>query len=474
VESIERRRGDLLSTRRGKSGLFILVALVIFFPAVKSAEAGEERYTNIIVGERPAGMGGAYAAVSDDTTGLFYNPAGTVFSGGKSVSVSTNGYYTSTATYKNTIGEHDWVRNSSTLLPNFFGIIQPLGSGVFGFSYAVPDAIYENQDQVFLNVADFGIKDFAFNFNKEDYTYNFGPSYAMEINSNFAIGLTLYYHSRRYQMIQTTYQVFEEIPSSEVKDLILHQQRETGEKGVKPILGIMFTPTEGKYSIGLSVSTVALTSSDIIFQTYAKKALTDYGIEQYTAEPYRALLETMVFDGYALTKKLRYFRSDKRNYPVHVKTGFAYFPSNDLLLALDVNYYTATEPVAPIVAHPIVTTAGVPLLLFEEKRSVLNVSIGAEYYTSDTMAVRVGIFSDKTNNLPIGTPSGGNATSTKSSEFIDFYGMSASVTNFSKGSSLTLGATYSAGKGRANKNDIYEEDADISSLLIFLGSSYAY
>ncbi|MBI5193355.1 MAG: hypothetical protein HZA08_07955 [Nitrospirae bacterium] len=89
--------------------------------------ADEYHYNNIIIGDRAAGMGGAYTAVSDDPSGLFYNPAGIVFAYGRSLSGGAHAYHSVHKKYKDVLGGKGWDRSSSEVLPNYFGIIQPLG-----------------------------------------------------------------------------------------------------------------------------------------------------------------------------------------------------------------------------------------------------------------------------------------------------------------------------------------------------------
>jgi len=107
-----------------------------------AVQADDYHYVNMLVGDRAAGMAGAYTAVADDTAGLFYNPAGIVYAPGSSLSGSMNAYQQNSTNYKQVLGgQYDWKRSSGTLLPNFFGIVQPLGNGMVGFSYAVPNSI---------------------------------------------------------------------------------------------------------------------------------------------------------------------------------------------------------------------------------------------------------------------------------------------------------------------------------------------
>lgn len=104
----------------------LLVSLLV---VTGSAYADSNHYVNMLVGDRDAGMAGAYTAVADDPSGLYYNPAGVVYAPGSSLSGSMNSYQQSSITYKNVLGgSHDWVRKSNSLLPNFFGVVQPLGA----------------------------------------------------------------------------------------------------------------------------------------------------------------------------------------------------------------------------------------------------------------------------------------------------------------------------------------------------------
>ncbi len=142
---------------RGKSMFRKIIGFVLIVAAIVSsggaAVADDFHYTNLLVGDRASGMGGAYTAVSDDATGLYYNPAGVAYTTGRNMSASVNAYYDNEKTYKSVIGGNGWTRRSSSLLPNYFGVVQPLGKFKVGFSYAVPDSIMEDQSQTFHNQA---------------------------------------------------------------------------------------------------------------------------------------------------------------------------------------------------------------------------------------------------------------------------------------------------------------------------------
>src|SRR5665647_757556 len=171
--------------------------ILAFLSFAATAGADEFHYNNILIGDRASGMGGAYTAVSDDPGGMYYNPAGIAYSTGKNLSASVNAYSVSNRTYKGVINGKDWTRTSSTLLPNFFGIIQPVGKFKVGFSYAVPDSNQEDQDQSFKrSFSDWGNTTHVINFNNKNDTNLFGPSAALQLNDKLAVGVTLYVHKR--------------------------------------------------------------------------------------------------------------------------------------------------------------------------------------------------------------------------------------------------------------------------------------
>ncbi len=99
---------------------FLFVGLFIIQFIGFRAYGDEYHYKNVLVGDRAATMGGAYAAISDDASGAFYNPAGMAFAFGDSVSGSGNAYHNSNTRYKDAIGDADWVRDSTAILPSFF------------------------------------------------------------------------------------------------------------------------------------------------------------------------------------------------------------------------------------------------------------------------------------------------------------------------------------------------------------------
>jgi len=61
-------------------------------------------------------------------------------------------------------------------------------------------------------------------------------------------------------------------------------------------------------------------------------------------------------------------------------------------------------------------------------------------------------------------------------EHVDIYGMSLSITSYQKRSGITLGMTYSLGKGDAQvvANSTAIQDVEINNFVGYLSASYSY
>lgn len=409
----------------------VFVLMNMFLVVVQGAATADEfHYNNFLIGDRAAGMGGAYTAISDDPSGLYYNPAGIMYSTGRNLSASLNAYYNMTKKYDNVIGGNGWERKSTSLLPNFFGIIQPLGSFKFGFSYAVPDSVREDQDQVFHGSFPTALgspaTQYTINFNNEDNTYLFGPSLATEVTSNLSAGLTLYLYHRSNQSILNQHIVLQD-----GRYEWSNQYIEKVERGYKPVLGLMYTPVE-KLSLGLSIGRTFVYSYSMNSQLIVKDA------NALTANDF-----TITYGG----------DTSARDYPWEVRFGAAYFPSSSLVLSGDLNYYTKVGDSAR-----------------GDRVSVLNAAVGAEYFWSRSWAVRGGLFTNLANTPDL------EAGRFNQDEKIDLYGMSLSVSNFTRNTSITFGGNLSMGSGDAQilANSSSIQTVDSISWMIFLSSSYSY
>ena len=259
-------------------------------------------YKEVLVSDRATNMGGAYAAVSDDASGAYYNPAGLVFGANDSMTSLSNTTNFVGNKYDNSVGneaeeEEDW-----RYLINFAGYMKRLDDSVYGISYAIDDSTGVQQDQKFEDGT-------VINKVGDDRTYKYGLSWAQQLEEYFSFGTTVYMYHREYYLQKS--RLFD---SDDINETWSFEKQEGSELGFNLIGGIMWLP-EDEFSIGMVVKKTFFFHAEHHFQTQYKAAGVS-NVEHNTA-------------------------TDKnyRKMPLTVTLGIAWFPSPNTLITGDVDYH---------------------------------------------------------------------------------------------------------------------------------------
>ena len=396
--------------------------------------ADEFHYNNIIIGDRATGLGGAYTAISDDASGLFYNPAGIVFTENLQLSASANAYHSTKLTYKDVLKGGDWERESKNVVPNFFGITSKLGDGYFGFSYAVTEFEVEDQDTRFTTIP--GVPLFIINLNNNDKVTRFGPSYATQINDQWNFGVTLYWYERDRDLTNNQFIRLAD-DSYEWSNLYF----ETSESGIEPVFGLMWTP-EDSISIGLSIRKTELTRSRTKTQVTCSSDVGNPLVQPSQCIP----VGGSPIDPTITTNK------DERDLPLNIRLGVAYFPTPRLLYSVDVSHFEKVSSSA------------------FEAEEVINFAFGIEYYLNPEWAIRGGIFTNEANTPEV------SSSKLNQADHVDLTGISLSVSKFTRSSSLTIGFASSRGEGEAQVITGSPEIQDLEQTIetVYLSTSYSF
>ncbi len=436
--------------RRLKNRITYLT-LCILLTGWGQAPADDNHYVNMIIGNRASGLAGAYTAISDDPSGCYYNPAGIAFAPSLSLSASVNAFGVSIKTYKSVLTEtsgnkKDWEQTSTSLLPNFFGVVRKVGTGMLGLTYAVSDSIQRRQKQYFQNLysadhPDNAIATYMVNINDSDKTYLFGPSYAYPFSDTLSVGGTLYMYYRDREIIRN--QLFQ---YEQGEHILINFYETQLDKGVKPIIGVMWEPLD-VLSIGVSMSKGFIVSNDTQQHTIYRNTVTGAPVILQDGMEYDfSDTDAIFFQGVN--------SSDKADLPFSITLGAAYFFSTRMLFSGDLSWFQSTD----------------------EKKSVFNISLGTEYYATESLAIRFGLYTDHANTPEVSSGSVSASESNRVPEHIDIYGTSFSMTFFHKMSSITLGMLYGFGTGDAQviegRTETY--DTEMHNINVYLSASYNY
>lgn len=400
-----------------KTFRFTVVSVFLLFSPLSLVNADENHYKNVLVGDRAATMGGAYNAISDDSSGAYYNPAGLAYSYGDSLSGSGNAYHSTKTTYEKSIADRDWVRDSTAILPNFFGMIKKFGDITIAVSYIIPDSIIEHQDQQYDISADHPtVSNYYLSLHSEDRTNMVGPSMAFEIAENLSFGISLFYSYRIYRHQQHQFIVFHD-GSADTS----YSSVKLEEYSYTPKIGFQWSPFE-PFFFGLTVSKAYLLSRSLE-RDYSEIESGDYTLFDATY-------------------------SQEIEYPTVISLGMAWYPSSSLLFSADIDHYATSD---------------------EDLKSVTNVSLGSEWFLSANHALRAGLFTNNDNRKEC-------TTSSCNIAHLDMSGMTLGYSSHTRTSSFTLGAIYATGSGKA---DVYGDQTAIvdmkrESLTFLFAAGYSY
>ncbi|NDG84033.1 MAG: hypothetical protein EBX52_03220 [Proteobacteria bacterium] len=427
-----------------KSTTIVSAGLLIASISVMApwALADEYHYNEILIGERASGLGGAFTAISDDPSGLYYNPAGLVYGFENYISVSANSYVSSGTTAKNVLAGKDYNIKSSALSPTYFGFSQTVGKGKLAIAVIVPDTQTVNQDDYITGIASAVDTPSTLRrkFFRADTTYLIGPGYARSIGERSSIGASLLAFIRSDNAIDNQFVTYNPDPTGKYffQDTVLDRQY----YGILPKIGFQHMFND-KLAIGAAVSKRFLLTSSSTLRTTARK------IDPLTGLPVSDPGGGGSFQTEAQVTETKANPSTQS--PLTANFGTTWFFNKSLLVSGDLNYYSSDANFKDYKLQP-----------------VLNWALGSEWFVNESFALRGGVFTNNSNTPAL------SSTKTDQLDHIDMLGGSLSISFLKPGSSFSVGATYARGTGRGQAigGTTAIQEITRSSLALTLSGSY--
>ena len=429
------------------------------------APIGAEGDRNIrgLFGERATGLAGAFTAVSDDPSGAYYNPAGLAFAYDNYISLSAVTYAEVRKTYHAAYGPgQDIERTSRRYTPGFFGAVKSFGDTKFAFSVISPSTeSFDTSEKTTLPWGQPSVGRRETDFTQDSNVFYLGPSIARSFTEKFSVGGTLYYFvdARRTASVNYTEYLNRAFTLEDVED-----RRRT--MGVLPILGLQVMPSK-EWSLGLSVRRAVVTAKSRrqtrVLADSSRAGSAGLLIEESTTKGTGQTTNGVILSQEGLSGGIPT--------PTEVRTGFAYFASRSFMLSGDVIYtgsYTGKNP-------GLVLKTGNPSIMVQPDgnplnvRATLNFALGAELFVSEKVAVRAGLFTNRSNHaLPVwgdsallaGLRSQGNTCASAGSslcaraadertEDVDTGGVALGLSRSDATSSSSVTLVYERGRGGA-------------------------
>jgi long-chain fatty acid transport protein len=151
-----RNRSQTKFTHPIQKTLPLLLISILFH---NTAQADLFHYSNLLIGPRAIGFGGAFTALSDDTSGLFYNPGGLALQSALELNGSINTFYLKKSHFENVFGDKEFTESARGSLSSFFGLskriyLPLLGHLQVGLAFINPDASLSDENILIENEPD--------------------------------------------------------------------------------------------------------------------------------------------------------------------------------------------------------------------------------------------------------------------------------------------------------------------------------
>jgi len=417
----------------------------------------ETNMVNDLIGDRATGMGGAYAAVSDDPSGAFYNPAGLAFAVDNQISLSVNTYRATSITFEGVILGNDYSQQISSFYPSFFGVVQSVGD--LKFAIVVAQGNSENLEQTeyynFVVNSDNNVNQFQLNKDIKDSTSHFGAAFSGFLTSNISWGIYGGYFTRKKKDIQRQFLILEN--SGTNAQVVEHQNSYFTDEysGITGRIGFQYMPIT-LMAFGASFSYHYLLSHYRIQNSY-NNAVDKTSYDMPTTYSGNTCTSAGQTDCFTNNPKAEGFISSSE-IPMNARFGVAIFPNSEWLITADV-----------------VADFGTKLNYLTTFQTTINGSIGAEYYATPITPIRFGVFTNFASTPTL--PSTLTADGALYANNIDLYGGSLSFSLQTRNSSVTLAGFVQStvlGKGSAELIDGKKSSVEVLSYTLSLTGSARY
>ncbi|MFH1729601.1 MAG: outer membrane protein transport protein [Pseudomonadota bacterium] len=424
--------------------LFVLVCSIV--------SADDYNFTNTLIGERAFGLAGAFTALSDDSSGCYYNPAGIAFVDRSSLSLSSTVYSFQTLRTENAFqhleaGVIDAESSVMTPIPSTVATVKKIYDFLtVGICAIVPDYTHITiETMITVNNALYSLRR-----NLTDQTLFVGPTAAYKILDNLSVGMSVFYATRTYSLSNTLTNT-EDITVTSPLITISTSDTYIDHSAFLLLFGVKYDPTPDVH-LGLSIRTPSIKKSGkgSVFLTIVDEN------SNFTAGT------NLLFPANNLGAETKY--------PMKMAAGVAYGRKKEFMVSFDSTLFVGSN----YNLTEIGSGGSAVVIGAVEQKNIVNFALGGEYYFKEEFPVRLGAYTNLSAN------SVERVEEDLNYDKIDYFGGTLGVGYESKNSSLNLGLSYALGSGKSSRSfgetvdNMTVKDFSGSQLGILIGGSYYF
>ncbi len=390
------------------------------------AYADDTHYQDYVIGGRSMGLGGAFAALSDDPSGVYFNPAGLVDMQSNDLQLSTNLY-----------GYEQGNIQSNLNLPilqdvDFADLIVVPASAGFGSLIGQEPRPAARRHAYGMSVIVPSYRSFSIRSNSQDKTYYrqvtdrelwSGIGYAYKIGHGLSVGVSAYYVLRIASDREDFSERNVQNPSQAVFKVV-NNNVSFVNGSVVFLVGAKYWITPS-WTAGLSLrmpSIQAHSQSELFFS-------------KGVSNPQNASGAVSTFERYETSES-----NSQTKYSPVLRVGTSYHKKHRMLLSADMTYHAPVSYKLVDVADPYLSR--LPFSPYVKRQHVVNVNLGGEFYLIQDVSVALGFFTDFSS-----APKNSSNPQRDELPHVDIFGTSLAMSYSSDHTITRVGLVYSAGKG---------------------------
>lgn len=381
--------------------IFSLIFGFLLQPSLGHAAFGN--FNSVLLGDRAAGMGGAFTALTEDPAAApFYNPATISRMDGTSLSTSASLFNKYETKYgdQGDFSQAPLRINKGTIfsVPAASGIVQSFRNFAFALSIVIPS--FEN----FGGVID-GSGNESSTLNISDENLWVGGSYAFNYDEQQSFGFTFYYTSRNYQRSITDRYI------SGAETIVVNEEKSFYNNSLIYILGY-YKKINPNWSFGFSHR----------FPSIKVSGKGDYQLSRIGtisgADPLVSEIDL----------------NAETDVPQKTTVGLAFEQKKHRTYTFDFSYYSPNR-------YMDLDSYGDNI----QHKATWNANLGGEWHLKSWLALRAGLFTNNSSHPKISA-----SPSSRTGDQIDMWGFSTTAVLLTTDrTTFSLGGYYAGGKGYA-------------------------
>ncbi|MCX6129323.1 MAG: UPF0164 family protein [Proteobacteria bacterium] len=386
------------------SVLALLINLALSAIARADLASQHQSFDRVILpGGRAALLGGAYTALSQDPSGLLYNPAGSAFIDQNQVSLNTWSNFKSEVQFKEAINGQDFNEQSNTRFGGFAGGLFKHKPFTLGYLIATLDKRNINQDDYFHEISsEIGQASTFTRIHQESSSLDFfGVSLALAISKNWSLGLSSFYFDRNIEAMD-----YQQVEFNGGEVLVQESKIRVSNQGFQGLAGLLYKGESINFGLSLRRGEALINKGSLNFNSVTHPiASSQPQIVNYADDNYD---------------------NDAEVIPLLYRVGLAWHPFSEVLLSTDASYSAFTK-----------VNNGSP-----DRQATWDYALGMEFGSS-SWRLMMGLFTNNSRFPKIEADSGSQ------SAHLDYIGQSIGSCIITKSFDLYIGFIRQLGHGEA-------------------------